>query len=582
MLIVIRNLTDRTLSLNLQQDDGSGYPLTLLPRESRNVGDVLTPYMLNLSEDISRAIAQSLISVTFTAQPNDPTPTPGGGSGGGGYTTVQNAGSALTQRTTLNATGALVASDDALNARTQLAVNVGTTGGTVAAGNDSRILGAIQSSVLAADGQLLTRAGGVPAPIARNALNVTELGVGSLADGQLLGRTGASLAPVSVGTTAGTLAAGDDSRIVGAVQGSVLTTNGDILTRTGGAPARVARSGIGVTEWGLGTATAGQIIRANAGGTALEGAVNGELVRSTPPVAASVPADAARLYATEVAGLEVFALQNADDVQLLMELRRWGLRYEYQPNPPSGAAGVPTAANGGAVLGAAFGLPAGATAAHPALTLPGTIITSAPRSVITGTAALASGAGIFMAAIGLASAVFHRGTVGTRRGGFWHEFDISTDAFATGTRRGVGFTSQLTAADPPTLQNSFLLGWGQTYSDANWHFMRRTGSGTLVDIALDGTVARPAWLGGGFFPAMPKNNTSRYRGVMLALPGRNWMGIRVWDVETGAIYLEGRYDTDLPAVETGLYAIHDANTGTLTTPGVVMNIFRISGWIGGT
>jgi hypothetical protein len=49
-------------------------------------------------------------------------------------------------------------------------------------------------------------------------------------------------AALDVGTTAGTVAAGDDSRITGAVAASTLTTNGDVLTRASGVPARITRA----------------------------------------------------------------------------------------------------------------------------------------------------------------------------------------------------------------------------------------------------------------------------------------------------------------------------------------------------
>ena len=45
---------------------------------------------------------------------------------------------------------------------------------------------------------------------------------------------------LAVGTAAGTVAAGDDSRITGAVQSSALTANGDLLTRAAGVPAPLA------------------------------------------------------------------------------------------------------------------------------------------------------------------------------------------------------------------------------------------------------------------------------------------------------------------------------------------------------
>lgn len=45
----------------------------------------------------------------------------------------------------------------------------------------------------------------------------------------------------STGTTAGTVAAGDDSRITGAIQASLLTTRGDIIYRNATVPARLAK-----------------------------------------------------------------------------------------------------------------------------------------------------------------------------------------------------------------------------------------------------------------------------------------------------------------------------------------------------
>lgn len=53
-----------------------------------------------------------------------------------------------------------------------------------------------------------------------------------------LGLGGAAV--LAVGTTAGTVAAGDDSRITGAIASSTLTTRGDIITRGASAPQRLA------------------------------------------------------------------------------------------------------------------------------------------------------------------------------------------------------------------------------------------------------------------------------------------------------------------------------------------------------
>lgn len=53
-------------------------------------------------------------------------------------------------------------------------------------------------------------------------------------------------AALNVGTTAGTVAAGDDSRITGAIQGSLLTTRGDIIVRGASAPQRLALGASGL------------------------------------------------------------------------------------------------------------------------------------------------------------------------------------------------------------------------------------------------------------------------------------------------------------------------------------------------
>jgi hypothetical protein len=64
------------------------------------------------------------------------------------------------------------------------------------------------------------------------------------ATGKLLKDSGVQLgnaASRNMGTTAGTVAAGDDSRIAGAIQSSLLTTQGDILVRNSTVPARLAK-----------------------------------------------------------------------------------------------------------------------------------------------------------------------------------------------------------------------------------------------------------------------------------------------------------------------------------------------------
>lgn len=120
----------------------------------------------------------------------------------------------LAQLTAAEAAAAALVDDlsgvtNASTARTNLGLggaatlSVGTTTGTVAAGDDSRITGAAQKSANLSD---LANAG-----TAR-----TNLGLGGAA-------------VLNVGTTTGTVAAGDDARIVGAVQDTGGTITGDLV-----------------------------------------------------------------------------------------------------------------------------------------------------------------------------------------------------------------------------------------------------------------------------------------------------------------------------------------------------------------
>lgn len=128
------------------------------------------------------------------------------------------------------ATGrAVLTAVDAAAARTAIgagtsSLTLGTTGSTAAAGNDSRLSDARTPTAHAS-----SHADGGSDEISIDGSQVTS---GTVA-----------YARHPVGTTANTLAAGDDSRITGAQQRSTVTTKGDLYVAT--ASATVARVGVG-------------------------------------------------------------------------------------------------------------------------------------------------------------------------------------------------------------------------------------------------------------------------------------------------------------------------------------------------
>lgn len=206
-------------------------------------GDAIT-----MTDDAYVAMDPDIFPIIFTAPPVHV----GGGGGGSGAVdsvngqtgdvviTAASIGAAPTSRSILAGTGAT--GGGTLAADRTIAVSYGTTSGTAAQGNDSRIAGALQAASNLSDladasaartslalGNSATRTVGTTngtvaagddsriTGAAQKASNLSDLANAGTARTNL-GLGGA--ATLAVGTTAGTVAAGDDSRITGAAQKS--------------------------------------------------------------------------------------------------------------------------------------------------------------------------------------------------------------------------------------------------------------------------------------------------------------------------------------------------------------------------
>lgn len=159
--------------------------------------------------------------------------------GGAPSSRAISAGAGLTGGGDLSAdrTIDVVAADSTITVTADaIKANVGTAAGTVAAGNDARITGAVPSTRTLTAGTGLTGGGDLSA---NRTLNV------------------------NVGTTAGTVAAGDDARITGAVQNSRTITAGVGLTGGGDLSAnRTLNVNVGTTAGSVAAGDDARIVNA--------------------------------------------------------------------------------------------------------------------------------------------------------------------------------------------------------------------------------------------------------------------------------------------------------------------------------
>ncbi len=153
---------------------------------------------------------------------------------------------------TLNLRTALTSSGGSVN------VSIGTTAGTVAAGNDGRITGAFPTTSIPGGALLGGTAGSSFNPVSVGTGLTLSAGTLAANVATVAGRTGAvtlstvdvsglgGASTLNVGTTAGTVAAGNDSRITGAFPAASIPT-GALLGGTAGSSLNAVSVGTGLT-----------------------------------------------------------------------------------------------------------------------------------------------------------------------------------------------------------------------------------------------------------------------------------------------------------------------------------------------
>ena len=138
---------------------------------------------------------------------------------------------------------------------------------------------------------------------------------------------------------------------------------------------------------------------------------------------------------------------------------------------------------------------------------------------------------------------WYRGSA-TGFGGFYFRAQFGSDINLNGGQKFVGLAnsnSQL-AGDPSALVNMIGMGWDAADADTgNWYLMRNDGSDTATKVDLGATHASRV------------NTTHGYDLIMFCPPGdASSIFVRITNIHTGVTFLDTSYDTDIPAVNTGM------------------------------
>lgn len=137
-------------------------------------------------------------------------------------------------------------------------------------------------------------------------------------------------------------------------------------------------------------------------------------------------------------------------------------------------------------------------------------------------------------------------------GGFRFVAQFGQNTNLNGSQAFVGLCAQTTilAGDPSAIIN--MIGVGYDAADpntGNWFLMRNDGVGVATKVDLGTGAAR--------------TTTHGYELVMFAAPNSSTIFVRVVNLHTGAIVLDTSYNTDVPAVNTGLCLKAECRNGAI-------------------
>lgn len=139
-------------------------------------------------------------------------------------------------------------------------------------------------------------------------------------------------------------------------------------------------------------------------------------------------------------------------------------------------------------------------------------------------------------------------------GGFFFRAQIGAQINLNGGQKFVGLCASTgaLAGEPSALVN--MCGMGYDAADAssgNWFFMRNDGSGTATKVDLGSNAAR--------------GTTQGWDLIMFMAPNGSDLYVRIVNINTDTVVLDTSYNTDLPAVNTGMAFAAQVRNGAVAS-----------------